>query len=105
MVEGKGKDSVASIEDMLGPGAVMNIPVDDGKTRRKTLRFCGFNGDGEVGQKAEAIGPVRQAVMPRRAGQGIGVFKLARKHITKCATRQARRQRSNFITALEEGGA
>ena len=73
-MDGNGQDIVAIIEDMLGPVAVMNIPVDDGKTRRKTLRFCGFNGDGEVGQKAEAIGPVRQAVMPRRAGQGIGRF-------------------------------
>ena len=49
-MDGNGQDIVAIIEDMLGPVAVMNIPVDDGETRRETLSFGGFNGDGEVGQ-------------------------------------------------------
>ena len=92
---------VAVVENRLGPVAVMHVPVDDGDALGQPCGLHGFDGDGDIGQQAETVGPVGQAVVPRRTRQGIGVADVALQHVGQRRLGQPGRQRRD----LEPAGA
>ena len=62
-----GEDIVAFVENMLGAVAVMHIPIQNDKSLGEAARFRRFNGNGDIGEQAEPVGKVRQAMMAGRA--------------------------------------
>jgi hypothetical protein len=63
----------------------VHVPVEHRDAVRQALGEGRLHRDGDVVQQAEAVGEIRQAMVPRRAAQGIGVFDLAPRVAKKAA--------------------
>ena len=64
----------AVVEHRFSPVAVMHIPVDHRDPPLMPRCAGGSDGNADIVQQAEPVGPIGQAMMPRRARQGIGIL-------------------------------
>ena len=82
---------------------MVHVPIQHDDTLCQALGLCGLNSDGDIGQKAEPVGQIRQAVMPRRAAERIGIIEIAACYGVDRGDGQPGRQRGQLITAAGEG--
>ena len=81
---------------------MVHVPIQHHHALCQPLGLCGLNGNGDIGEQAESVGIVRQAVMPRRAAQGIGVVEFPRRDRLHRCNCQPGRERGQFEPTLTE---
>ena len=103
LVQADGQRVVAVVEAGLGAVAMVHIPVDDGGPHRSDLGPQCLERQRDVGEQAETHRGIGQAMVPRRAGNDIGIVQPAGKDIRHGLLDQPGRQGGNFERSRTEG--
>jgi hypothetical protein len=104
-VERDREDVGAVVEDRLGPVAVVHVPVEHRDAPGLAGGERGLDRDGDVGQQAEAVREVGQAVVARAGATGRRRLASCRRGRQERGRREARRQRGDLVAAAPEGRA
>ena len=94
----------AVVENALRAVAVVDVPIDHRDLADAVLRLGRIDGDGDVGEEAEAHRLVGKAVVPGGAAQRIGVARPAGDDGVDRFDGKACGQCREFEAALAEGG-
>lgn len=105
LVEGDGEDAGVVVESLLGAVAVVDIPVDGGGALDAAFGEGVHDGDGGVGEDAEAAPAVAFGVVSGRADECVGVVDGAVEDGIDGGDGSAGGEEGDFVRAVGEGGA